>query len=153
MVVHKLCRLGRGEPQRQFSTYKQTLLNKITTRGGGGDQKVLILRRHCLWTAPLFNYLFMIHKYILTSFLILICNIIDELFRYWSQFFSADLNLKRSTNITDQKWRSQILDLPRSLYLRLHRFLLKEIFQFQAMLISILMVRLLEDIRLPFRKY
>ena len=38
-----------NQPQRRFTT--QTLLNKKRRQGGGG-QKLPILRRHSLWTAP-----------------------------------------------------------------------------------------------------
>ena len=52
-AVHKLCHLGRGEggSPKDNLVNRPYLIKKTTGRGGGG-QKLPILKRHSLWTAP-----------------------------------------------------------------------------------------------------
>jgi hypothetical protein len=52
-TVHKLCRLGRGgRVSPKDNLLHRLYLIKKTTRGGGGGQKLPILRRLSLWKAP-----------------------------------------------------------------------------------------------------
>ena len=55
-AVHKLCRLVR---RVALKTHRPDSVKKMTREGGG--QKLTILRRHSLWTAPYFACLVIGH--------------------------------------------------------------------------------------------